>query len=77
MNFPLDNPIFRFLYWFVNTPGVGSLGIGFLIIACLGSFAAALRWIVRGAGPMNRRPTLIRHRHSTRPSAKGEKPWRN
>jgi hypothetical protein len=49
MNFPLENPIFRLLYWFVNTPGVGGLGVGFIIVACLGSFAVALRWIARGA----------------------------
>jgi hypothetical protein len=49
MNFPLDNPIYRFLYWFVNTPGVGGAGVLLLVAACLGSFAAALRWIARGA----------------------------
>lgn len=25
MNFPLDNPIFQFFYWLVNTPGVGGV----------------------------------------------------
>jgi len=25
VNFPLENPIFQFFYWLVNTPGVGSL----------------------------------------------------
>jgi len=49
MNFPLDNLFFRFLYWFVNTPGLGGLGVAFIVIVCLGSFAAALRWIARGA----------------------------
>jgi hypothetical protein len=49
MNFPLDNPIYHFLYWLVNTPGLGGLGVGFIIVACLSSFAAALRWIARGA----------------------------
>lgn len=49
MNFPMDNPIYRLVYWFLNTPGVGGLGVGFIVAACLGSFAAALRWIVRGA----------------------------
>lgn len=49
MNFPLDNPIYRFLHWFVNTPGLGGLGVGFIVTVCLGSFAGALRWIARGA----------------------------
>jgi hypothetical protein len=49
MNFPMDNVILRFLYWFVNTPGLGGLGVVFIVVACLGSFAAALRWIILGA----------------------------
>lgn len=49
MNFPLGNPIYHFLYWLVNTPGLGGLAVTLIITACLGSFAGALRWIVRGA----------------------------
>jgi len=49
MNFPLENPIFRFLYWLVNTPGLGGLVVGLIVMGCLGSFFAALRWIARGA----------------------------
>jgi hypothetical protein len=49
MNFPLENPVFGFLYWLINTPGLGGLGVGLIVITCLGSFAGALLWIVRGA----------------------------
>ena len=49
MNFPLGNPIYAFLYWFVNTPGVGGLGVVALLVTSLGCFAGALRWIARGA----------------------------
>jgi len=49
MNFPMENPLFQFIYWFLNTPGVGGLGVGLIVITCLSSFTAALRWVARGA----------------------------
>ncbi len=48
MNFP-DELIFRFFYWLVNTPGVGSVFVGFVGVACITGATAALRWIVQGA----------------------------
>ena len=49
MNFPLDNPLVRFLYWLVDTPGLGGLAVGLIVMICLSAFAGALRWIARGA----------------------------
>ncbi len=48
MSLPMDNGIFAFLYWLVNTPGLGGLAVIAIVMICLGSFAAALRWIVLG-----------------------------
>jgi hypothetical protein len=48
MNFPQDNPIFQFLYWLVNTPGLGGVAVVAIVATALGSFAAGLRWVVRG-----------------------------
>lgn len=45
MNFPLEQPIFQFLYWLVNTPGIGALVIILLAATALTSFALTLRWI--------------------------------
>lgn len=45
MNFPLEQPVFRFLYWLVNTPGIGAAVVGLLILAALGFFLRTLRWI--------------------------------
>jgi len=48
MNIPPD-PILQFIYWLINTPGLGGLSVAAIILACLGSFAAVLRWIKAGA----------------------------
>ncbi len=48
MSFPQDNPVFQLLHWLANTPGVGGLSVIAVIGVSLASFAAALRWIVRG-----------------------------
>ncbi|MEW6406159.1 MAG: hypothetical protein AB1649_30610 [Chloroflexota bacterium] len=45
MNFPLDQPLFQFFYWLVNTPGVGAGVIGLLILSALTTFFLTLRWI--------------------------------
>jgi hypothetical protein len=47
MNFPLEYPIFKFFYWLVDTPGVGSVlallaGGGSIL-----SYSLVLRWITR------------------------------
>ena len=67
MNFPLENPLFRLLYWLVDTAGVGGtiallVGGGSLTIYLL-----TLRWIVRGADAEESEtyvfptPTLLDH----------------
>jgi hypothetical protein len=48
VSFPQDNPVFQLLHWFVDTPGIGGVSVIALILACLGTFAGALRWIVQG-----------------------------
>ena len=49
MNFPMENPIFQFFYWLVNTAGIGSLTVGFVATLAIGAAVSALRWIARGA----------------------------
>jgi hypothetical protein len=51
VNFPADNPIFNFLYWLVDTPGLGGLAVGGIVSACLVTFGCTLRWLARGARP--------------------------
>lgn len=46
MNFPLEQPLFQFFYWLVNTPGVGSAVVGLLVGAAVTIFVLTLRWIV-------------------------------
>lgn len=48
MNFP-DNPIFQFFYWLVNTPGLGGLGVGLIVIVSVSAAGSALYWITKGA----------------------------
>jgi hypothetical protein len=48
MNFP-DNPIFGFLYWLVNTPGLGGLIVGLIVVISVSAVGGALSWIARGA----------------------------
>jgi len=49
MRFPLDNPIFQFFFWLVNTPGLGGLFVSLIVIIWVGAAGSALRWIARGA----------------------------
>ncbi len=49
MNFPLDNPIFQFLYWLVNTAGLGGLTVGLIVLISVTAYGSALRWIATGA----------------------------
>lgn len=44
-----DTFILRFLYWLVNTPGLGGVAVVAIVISCLGSFVLALRWIAAGS----------------------------
>lgn len=69
MDFLLQYPLFRFLYWVINTAGIGgliavSLGTGSALSALL-----TLRWIKRGADADESEtyayptPTLLGHGH--------------
>ncbi len=49
MTVPPDTSILRFIFWLVNTPGLGGLAVGAIVAGSLASFAAALHWIARGA----------------------------
>lgn len=48
MNFPQNSAILQFLYWLVNTPGVGGGAVIALIVVAVAACAAALRWVMRG-----------------------------
>jgi hypothetical protein len=49
MRFPLDNPIFQFFFWLVNTPGLGGLGVGLIVVLFVSASGSALRWVAQGA----------------------------
>lgn len=67
MNFP-DNPIFQFLYWLVDTPGLGGLIVGLIVIISVSAFGGALSWIAQGAQADEREtyayPTPALHDHT-------------
>lgn len=48
-------PILNFIYWLLNTPGIGGLAVAAIVLACLGGSAAVLRWIV-AAGQVDEGP---------------------
>jgi hypothetical protein len=48
VGFP-DTPVFQFFHWLVNTPGLGGLVVGFIVIVSVGAVGSALSWIVAGA----------------------------
>ena len=45
MNFPMDYPFFQFVYWLLNTPGLGGIAVSLLAGAILLTFAKTLLWI--------------------------------
>lgn len=47
MNFP-DNAFFAFIYWLVNTPGIGGIIVSILGLGILLSVGLTLRWIIQG-----------------------------
>ncbi len=55
MNFP-SSPLFHFLYWLINTAGIGSVGVGIIATISIVSYSLTLRWIVRG-GQANEKET--------------------
>jgi hypothetical protein len=52
MNIPIDSPYFQFLYWVINTPGIGSVIIWLVILSALAIYGMFLRQIhmARGKG---------------------------
>lgn len=48
MNFP-DTLLIKFLYWLINTPGIGGIAVGLLAISITTAVALVLRWISQGA----------------------------
>lgn len=48
MNFPMDNPLFQFAYWVVNTPMVGGIVVSGIGVAAIVVYALTLRWILSG-----------------------------
>ncbi len=48
MNFPLDNPVMQFLYWLVNTPGIGGVIAMLLGGGSILAYALMLNWIKKG-----------------------------
>lgn len=69
MNFPMEYPLFRFLYWLINTAGIGGLIAILLGLASTLSALLTLRWIKEGARAQEREtyayptPTLLGHEH--------------
>ena len=49
MNFPMENPLFRFLYWLINTPTIGGVVAVLIIGGLLATFAITLFWVAQGA----------------------------
>lgn len=47
MNFP-DIWLFRTLYWFINTPGIGGIIVVLLAVTILTAITFSLRWIING-----------------------------
>ncbi len=48
MNFP-ENALIKFVYWFINTPGLGGVAVSLLGLGIFTVVGLALRWIAKGA----------------------------
>ena len=68
MNFPLDQPLFKFFYWLMNTPGVGGAVVISIVGLSLLIYASTLVWIARGSQADEPEtyayPTSTLHQHS-------------
>lgn len=68
MNFPMDEPFFRAVYWLMNTPGLGGIVVTSIVFIILLSVGLTLRWIVLGARAKETAtysyPTPALHHHS-------------
>jgi hypothetical protein len=63
MNFPMEQPIFQFFYWLVNTPGVGSVFVGLVGICSVTVYFLIIRSIrtARDEGVTYTYPTPAQH----------------
>jgi hypothetical protein len=70
MNFPMDDPLFRFLFWLINTPGIGGVAVLLVGTGSLIVYSIVLRWIASGARADEAEvysfptPTLLEHEES-------------
>ena len=68
MNFPMNEPFFQFIYWLLNTPGLGGVAVGSIVLIIVLIVALTLRWIARGADTAEQitysYPTPALHHHS-------------
>lgn len=67
MNFP-ENTLTQFLYWLINTPGLGGVAVGLLAASIFTAVGLTLRWIA-AAGKLSETetyayPTPALHRHT-------------
>jgi len=66
MNFP-NTQFFQFLYWLINTPGIGGVMVGLLTVSIFTLIGLTLHWIARGAQTDEPEtfayPTPALHRH--------------
>lgn len=45
MNFPMESPVFQFIYWALNTPGVAAVIVLGILLGAVSTFGLTLRWI--------------------------------
>lgn len=48
MNFPMEYPLMRFLYWLINTPGIGGVIVGLVGTGSMVAYSLTLFWIKQG-----------------------------
>ncbi|MBT3390413.1 MAG: hypothetical protein HN413_08385 [Chloroflexi bacterium] len=68
MSFP-DTPLIEFLYWLINTPGVGGIAVILLAVSIVTTVGLVLRWVSQGANVEDEPetyayPTPALHHHS-------------
>lgn len=67
MNFPMESPVFQFLYWLVNTAGMGGIVVLLVGGGSMLAYALTLRWIALGGQTEDREtysyPTPALHPH--------------
>lgn len=49
MNFPLEHDLYRFLYWLINSPGLGGFMVSLIALTLIVIILLVLRWIALGA----------------------------